>query len=273
MSITHVICFSGGHASALCAVETVRKYGAENCILLNHDISSKVEDSSVKEFKLQVADALGVKLSFANAKNFEGRTPLQVAREKGNFACKPGQHFCTYELKTKPFHEWLKKNFPVKKGRRREDVRVVYGFDANEPERIERRRTIMNDMGYDTEFPLASNDCCIRDIREIGIEPPSVYKSFLHANCVGCLKAGVRSWYVTYCLRPDVFEEAVETENVLKRSILKKCFLIELIPQFEMMKKMGIEPTDRGDFHRFWKETRRRVPNQLSLFPCMFCDK
>lgn len=35
----YVVCYSGGHSSALAAVETVRQHGAENVILLNHDIS------------------------------------------------------------------------------------------------------------------------------------------------------------------------------------------------------------------------------------------
>ena len=39
----HVVLYSGGHASALTAVEAVRKFGKEDVILLNHDISEKVE--------------------------------------------------------------------------------------------------------------------------------------------------------------------------------------------------------------------------------------
>ena len=103
MSEKYVVLFSGGLSSALCAVETVRRYGAINTILLNHDISSKVEDVSIKNFKLSVARALGVSLSFATAKDFEERTPLNVCLEKGAFMVNPGQEFCTYELKTKPF--------------------------------------------------------------------------------------------------------------------------------------------------------------------------
>ena len=49
----YVVCYSGGHSSALAAIETVRRYGSENVILLNHDISSKVEHSKIKIFKMQ----------------------------------------------------------------------------------------------------------------------------------------------------------------------------------------------------------------------------
>lgn len=272
MSITYVVCFSGGHSSALCAVETVRRYGAENCILLNHDISSKVEDISVKNFKKQVADALGMEITYANADNFEERTPITVALEKGCFTVKPGQELCTYELKTKPFHNWLKKNFPVKRGMMRDDVCIVYGFDAKETQRIARRRAIMREMGYYTSFPLAEYERTIHDIREIGIELPSVYETFLHANCVGCLKAGMRSWYVCYCLRKDIFEQAVTAEKLLGHSILKQCFLADLIPRFEAMKAAGVKPTDRGSSHRFWKEANSFVHGQIPLFSILECD-
>ena len=45
----YVVCYSGGHSSALAAVETVRRFGNENVILLNHDISSKVESIKIKK--------------------------------------------------------------------------------------------------------------------------------------------------------------------------------------------------------------------------------
>lgn len=266
LSITYVICFSGGHSSALCAVETVRRYGAGNCILLNHDISSKVEDISVKNFKNQVADALGMEITYANAFNFEERTPIMVALEKGCFAVNRGQELCTYELKTKPFYNWLKKNFPVKSGRIRDDICIVYGFEVQEMQRIARRKEFLYKMGYHSAFPLAENERTIYDIRELGIELPSVYKTFFHANCIGCLKAGIRSWYVCYCLRKDIFDEAVEAERKIGHSILKKCFLSELIPRFEAMKTAGVEPTDRGSSHRFWKEANSFVPGQIPLF-------
>lgn len=55
----YVVCYSGGHSSALVAIEAVRKVGKENVILLNHDISIEVEDRDIKRFKQEVADYLG----------------------------------------------------------------------------------------------------------------------------------------------------------------------------------------------------------------------
>ena len=44
----HIICYSGGHSSALVAIEVVRKYGKENVVLLNHDINPSVENEDIK---------------------------------------------------------------------------------------------------------------------------------------------------------------------------------------------------------------------------------
>jgi hypothetical protein len=38
----HVVCFSGGHSSALVAIEVVRRYGRNGVVLLNHDINPRV---------------------------------------------------------------------------------------------------------------------------------------------------------------------------------------------------------------------------------------
>ena len=67
----YIVCYSGGHSSALVAVEAVRRYGKDNVILLNHDISSKVEHEDIKRFKQEVADYLGLSITYANADNFE----------------------------------------------------------------------------------------------------------------------------------------------------------------------------------------------------------
>ena len=76
----HVICYSGGHSSALTAVEVTRKYGKENVILLNHNISSEVEHDDIKRFKQEVADYLGIKITYANMDGYEEMTPLRVTK-------------------------------------------------------------------------------------------------------------------------------------------------------------------------------------------------
>ena len=62
----HVVCFSGGHSSALVAVEVVRRFGAADVVLLNHDINPRAEDDDVKRFKREVAAHLGLPITYAS---------------------------------------------------------------------------------------------------------------------------------------------------------------------------------------------------------------
>ena len=145
----YVVCFSGGHSSALAAIETVKLYGAENTILLNHDISPDVEHEDIKRFKREVAAYLGLPITYANMPGWERLTPLKIAVAKKAFQTQPGQALCTYNLKTLPFYKWLANNFPA------HDCTIVYGFDAAEKNRMERRTKLLQSMGYSTFYPLA----------------------------------------------------------------------------------------------------------------------
>jgi hypothetical protein len=267
-----IVCFYGGHSSALVAVEAVRKYGKKNVILLNHDISSEVEHPDIKRFKRDVADYLDVDITYANMGGFEELTPLRVCKKIGAFQSQPGQALCTYNLKTKPFYDWLEANYPVDLANpladMREDVRILYGFDASEPNRIQRRQQILAVQGYYTEFPLACKERTIGNIEEIGIKRPTTYRIFKHANCLGCLKAGRQHWYVIYCLRPQIFKEAVEAEQEIGHSIIKGIYLEELIPKFEEIKSKGICPNDRENSAEFWKRVNDTLPEQQSFLPC-----
>ena len=77
--MTHIVCLSGGESSAIVAIEVVRKFGKENVVLLNHDISSKVEDVDVKRFKNEIANYLGLPITYANHSEFEKTPQLRFA--------------------------------------------------------------------------------------------------------------------------------------------------------------------------------------------------
>ena len=256
----YVVCFSGGHGSALAAVETVYRYGRDNTILLNHDISSKVEDADVKRFKAEVAEYLGVPIIYANRDNFEKDTPLSLCRQEKMIRFRGGHSICTYYLKTKPFAEWLSENYPVGQGRISDEITLVYGFDAWERRRIDRRRCILSAQGYNSIYPLADKKSLwIKDVRELGIWLPESYATSKHANCIGCLKAGRQHWYMVYCLRPDIYWEAVETEEYVGCSIIRDIFLKDLEPLFYCMKRLGIRPQDNICSTFFWAETRKKL--------------
>lgn len=270
MNKKYIVCFSGGHSSALCAIECVRKFGKENVILLNHDLSEEVEDKDIKRFKNKVSAYLGIDITYANMDGWETKTPLRVCKEIGGFKFGSGAVLCTYNLKTKPFHKWLKDNYPVEKGQVREDIILIYGFDKKETNRIQRRIGVMINQGYKCDFPLAFWERTLDNTEEIGIKRPNVYDLFRHANCKGCLKAGKQQWYLTYCLYPDLWKEAVETEKEIGYSILKDDFLEDLEPKFAQMKCKGIVPSEKVTPQKFWREVEKSLPmeGQLSMLPC-----
>jgi len=153
MKIKHIVCYSGGHSSALVAIEVVRMFGKQNVILLNHNINPKYEDADIKRFKKEVAEYLQIPITFANVKGIqdENEIPSQfdVCEEKKTFVNTHNrQILCTYILKTEPFYEYLK---TIEK----ENLCCYYGFDSNELTRVERRKSILIQDNIETDFPLA----------------------------------------------------------------------------------------------------------------------
>lgn len=227
-----IVLLSGGVASGICAAEALKKYGKENVVLLNHDISEEVEDKDIKRYKLDISNYCDVPITYANMTDWETMTPLEVCKKAGAFQVNAGQALCTHRLKTEPFHKWLKENYPAKEGKTREDIILIYGFDLKEKHRIQRRSSILGAMGYRTDYPLAFWERSIKTTEEIGIHRPRTYGIYKHANCQGCLKAGRQHWYIIFCLRPDIWEKAKQAENEIGYSIIKDVYLEELEKKF-----------------------------------------
>lgn len=249
----HIVCFSGGEGSALTAIEVQRHYGSEHLILLNHDITNRVESSDIKRFKGEIASHLNVSITYANKPGWETKDQFDVVIEAGAFKVRTGTALCTNRMKTVPFENWLAEQEPDK------TCVIYYGFGHTEHKRIVRRSSYLGLLGYRTDYPLAFWPRTIQSTNEIGIAPPNVYEVFKHANCQGCLKAGLQHWYVVYCLRPDLWVKALMAEEVIGYSIHKQGFLDELAPRFERMKLEGIEATERIPSGRFWSEVRKAL--------------
>jgi hypothetical protein len=271
--VKHLVCYSGGHSSALVAIEVVRRFGKEGVILLNHDIHPSVEDVDIKRFKQEVADYLGVPITYANMPSWESKDQFDVVHEAGAFKVGNGTALCGNRLKTAPFYRWLKENFPPIPGEVRNDLRIYYGFDANERVRIQRRSQILAVEGWHSDYPLAFwKERTIQSTKEIGIEPPLTYGVFKHANCTGCLKAGQQHWYAVYCTRPDIWEKAKKTEEEIGYTIIQAASLEELEPKFAAMQKAGVAPTEHIHPQTFWAGVKRLLattePDPDSPLPC-----
>jgi hypothetical protein len=249
----------------LVAVEVFRKHGSNSLVLLNHDIHSRSEDPDIKRFKAEVAAFIGVPITYANMDRWDTKDQFDVVVEASAFKVGNGTALCTNRLKTEPFYGWLKTN-----GIDSTSV-LYYGFERGEVARIQRRSSILAAMGYRTAFPLAHWDRTIMSTREIGIEPPLTYGVFRHANCVGCLKAGMQHWYIVYYTRPDIWARGLWAEEEIGYTIIQGHSLLELTPKFEVMRLAGVPATERTPAAAFWKEARRLVKLaevEIASLPC-----
>lgn len=250
---THVATLSGGLGSALASIEVARRYGTNGLVLLNHDIHPRAEAADVKRFKREVADYIGVPITYANHCQWDTMDHFDVVKQARAFKVKNGQELCTNRLKTEPFAEWLKEYAPPG------TCTIYYGFDSTENHRIQRRASILAAQGYRAAFPLAHWPRTILSTTEIGIAPPNTYSTFKHANCVGCLKAGWQHWFVVYATRPDVWARAVEAEDFIGHTIHREMSLEEKAPLFAEMLRAGIDPTEHTPSGEFWSGARKRV--------------
>lgn len=249
----HIICYSGGHSSALVAIEVFRKYGNTDMVLLNHDIHPSVENEDIKRFKKEVAEHIGIPITYANHPDWDTKDQFDIVSEIGAFKVGKGTALCTNRLKTAPFEKYLKEFFPVV-GSEVPACFIYYGFDKTENVRILRRSSVLASMGYKSLYPLAHWERTITSTNEISVSPPLSYSQFKHANCVGCLKAGRQHWYVVYCTRPDIWEKAKATEDIIGYSIIKGVYLDELEPKFKLMRENNITPTEHIQPMTFWKQ-------------------
>lgn len=263
----HIICYSGGHSSALTAIETVRKMGNQDVILVNHDMHFSVEDPDIKRFKTEIAEYLHLPITYVNYKN-ASMDQFDVSVESKAFKVNDGPELCTARLKTEPFMQWLSREFPAK------DVVVYYGFDHSEQHRIQRRSGIMGAQGYQTAYPLVFGPRTIFSTGEIGIDPPQGYSQFKHANCIGCLKAGWQHWYIVYCTRPDIWMKGKWAEEEIGYAIhhdeTGPVYLEDMEQKFSIMKCAGLPATEHIPHQRFWSDARKfiKIASEPSLLPC-----
>lgn len=252
--VTHIVCYSGGHSSALVAINVVERYGKDNVILLNHDINSFVEHEDIKRFKNDVANYLELPITYANHSKWDTMDQFDVSVATKSFKGATGMAICTSLLKTKPFNDYLKNNFKDK------NCIIYYGFDKNEMHRIQRRSSILAEQGFKSDYPLALWPTLkYNSTKEIGIEKPLAYTQFKHANCTGCLKAGKQHWYIVYCTRPDIWNKAKQAEEKIGYSIMKNDYLEELEQGFEKMKEAGITATEHEDARTFFARVRKII--------------
>lgn len=264
----HIVLHSGGHSSGIVAIEVCRRFGAENVTLLNHDLPSLVEASDIKRFKREIAEHVGLPITYASHADTSANQ-FTVCVQARAFKVDSGPELCTSRLKTEPFTRWLTANHADK------ECILYYGFDKNEMHRVQRRSSIMAALGYRTDYPIALwSERTIHHSIEVGIEKPLGYSVFKHANCIGCLKAGWQHWYIVYCTRPDIWMMAKEAEEIIGYAIHHDesgpVYLEDMEQKFSAMRCSGVPATEHIPHQRFWAQAAKviDIAIQPSLLPC-----
>lgn len=191
---------------------------------------------------------------------------FDICEKHSSFNAGGGPAICTSRLKTEPFNKWLRHFFPGK------NCVIYYGFDENERVRIQRRSSVLGQMGYRSVYPLAHWDRTIRSSLEVGVLPPNTYDCFKHANCIGCLKAGRQHWYVVFVKYPDVFQRAKAAEEEIGHSIINGVYLEELEGLFLDMKSAGIPANEHIPPQRFWAVAKKTIRESEQASQCDVSD-
>lgn len=205
--MNHVVSFSGGLGSWMTAKMVAKRFGTDNLYLVFCDV--KLEDPDLYRFLEEAAADIGgtfIKLC-------DGRDTFDVFEERrmiGNSKTAP----CSYELKVKPFYDWIDANFDI------DDVTIYIGIDFTEAHRLDSARNAK--PRYRIEAPLCEPPFMlkldiIKELEKTGIQLPRLYRlGFSHNNCSGaCIKAGTGQFKMLYEKLPDVYRKFEEKQEAL----------------------------------------------------------
>jgi hypothetical protein len=113
-------------------------------------------------------------------------------------------------------------------------MRVVWGMDQTETDRIERLRESMPE--HEHTFPLLDQkipkEVAHQILKASGIKRPAMYDlGYRNNNCVGCVKGGMGYWNKIRVDFPEVFAARNRLERLIGYSIIKGAYLDELDPE------------------------------------------
>jgi hypothetical protein len=116
-----------------------------------------------------------------------------------------------------------------------DNLRVVWGFDCNEKNRIVNIKQHMPEQEH--IFPLVERNITKEEAHEIlnasGIKRPVMYDMGYHNNnCIGCVKSGGMGYFNRIKIDfPEVFASRAKLERDLGFSIIPGIYLDELKPE------------------------------------------
>lgn len=217
--MSRILChFSCGAASAVATKLALKKYGADNCEIINIHIEEEHPDN--QRFLKDCENWFGKKITILKNEKYNGS--IYQVFEQSNFIKSPFGAPCTTQLKRK-----VRANFS-----KLDDVHI-FGFTVEEIERAnsfeERNSNMFIDWAL-IDAGLTKPDC-LAILQRASIEIPMMYKlGYANNNCIGCVKGGAGYWNKIRIDFPDAFKRMSALERKLNHSILKTSFLDELNP-------------------------------------------
>lgn len=191
MSASVVVMLSGGAGSWAAGRRWIDEHGAEGVALLFTDVGDGSsehlgEDPDTYRFLHDAAADLRAPLNVLR----DGRNIYDVFRAKRWLGNASLSH-CSWELKTKPAREWVEANAAP-------DATIVVGIDWTELHRLPKIVEAWQPyrvVAPLTEKPYMGKLQVIGWMRQRLLTPPRMYElGFAHANCRGCVKAGMTHW-------------------------------------------------------------------------------
>lgn len=217
--IEHLVMFSGGACSYICAKRVIQRNGKEGVVLLFAD--TLIEDPTLYDFLDASESSLGLPVT----RIADGRTPFEVFRDVrflGNSRIDP----CSRILKRDLLNKWREDNCDP-------DVTVThFGLDFNEPHRLKRVRELHAPWkveAYLTQRPVVTKEEMLKEIRDDGLEPCDLYRhGFSHANCGGgCIKSGIAQFSLLFRTHPDRFAVWEDAENRMRTELQKDISILK----------------------------------------------
>lgn len=196
----HVVGFSGGAASAVCAKIVRDTFGSAT--LLFHNTHTEPIDNDV--FRASVAKFLGLPIT----EDSDGRDIWQVFRDErmlGN-----GRNtMCSRILKQERSLAYLKAHQPAT---------LYLGYTLEEGGRAQRALGRYAVEGINVAFPLIEHklgkaECLHRISNCWGLSLPSRYDFLNHANCIPCVKGKKAYWGLMYLKERQAWDRAVQAEK------------------------------------------------------------
>ncbi len=204
--LNHIVGFSGGAASAVCAKIVTELYN--NVTLLFHNTNTEPKDND--RFRAEVAKFLSLPIT----EDSDGRDIWELFDDTG-YLGNGRNTMCSRILKQERSLNYLLAHQPA----------ILYiGFTMEEYRRAQRTYARYRKHKIEVKFPLIEQkigkDECLHRVENCwNIKLPQMYEWASHANCIPCIKGKKAYWGLIYMFEHAAWDRAVQAEKKFGKTI------------------------------------------------------